>query len=201
MQDIPIIKPRTESPSKVTFGRVTLDHTKYLTDDQINVVLDNMRPDFKHEFEAVGLIPQLVGLRMVRSSFVSVYAALDGEPQFILGAVPQVQGVYGIWGFGTQKTTRVAPAVTKYINDCLIPGAFGSGMATRLEIRVPETSTWSWNWLCGHCGFEPECRIPGYSATPHIQLRFSTQEYNARYVHVPPSAADGGTSGGNASSN
>ena len=199
MQDIPIIKPRTESPSKVTFGRVTLDHTKYLTDDQVNNVVKNMRGDFRHEFEAVGLIPELVALRMVRSSFVSVYAAIDGEPEFILGAVPQVQGVYGIWGFGTLRTKRIAPALTKYINDCLIPGAFGGGLATRLEIRVPSESHWSIGWLHGACGFVPECELPGYSSTPHIQLRFSEQEYQARYVHVLPTT-DAGTASGDTGS-
>jgi len=198
MLDIPIIKPRTESASKVTDGRITLDHTKHLTDAQINRVIDNMRLDFQHEFSCVGLVPQLVGLQMVRSSFVSVYAAIDGQPEFILGAVPQIQGVFGIWGFGTNKTKRAVPALTRYVNDCLIPGAFGSGIATRLEIRVPAQSQWSIDWLCGACGFVPEAMLPGYSDVPHVQLRFSNSEYIDRYVHVPTAsdAADGGTGTG-----
>lgn len=53
-------------------------------------------------------------------------AYLDEQPVFFFGTSPMTTSCYSVWGLGTAKTTRVIPAVTRYL------------MTTHIEKRIAE---------------------------------------------------------------
>lgn len=53
-------------------------------------------------------------------------AYLDDTPVFFFGTSPMTATCYSVWGLGTDRTTRVIPAVTRYL------------MTTHIEKRIAE---------------------------------------------------------------
>lgn len=151
------------------------------------VVLQRLRTSDEEEFELFGVGPlnfvdALTNGRVLPHGFV---ASLDGLPVFAFGAVEHTPGVCQLWGFGTDKTPRVLPAVTQFIFEKFGPELFRLG-ARRVQVLVPLKSKRSFQWLTEHLGMRVETIMPDYctDGSPMAQLVYTRKEYE-EYVQYP----------------
>ena len=119
-----------------------------------------------------------------------VYA--DDEPVFIFGAMSVIPGVYQFWGFGTDKTPRVLPALTKFCKEEFGPYLYLFG-ARRVQVHVPLKSQQSFHWLTDHIGMRVEMIMSDYCAdgSPMAQLVFTRQDYQAYVFPKRPETPEG----------
>jgi hypothetical protein len=85
-------------------------------------------------------------------------AAVDGQPVAAFGAVPRSVCVMDAWLWGTDKTQRVIPAVTRYFARVLMPQWLEQGVR-RLEARSISTHTLAHRWMTS-TGAVLECALP-----------------------------------------
>lgn len=133
---------------------------------EIEYLLRNLRPSDYHEFVSVGAVPEVEGLRLLRSVDDGHVALLRGVPVFAFGTAPMWPHVRQVFGFGTPDTPKVIPAVTRFARQWTMPGV------TRLEVRVPASCVHSIAWLKSAFGATEEAVLHGYSifGEPYIQL-------------------------------
>ena len=105
-------------------------------------------------------------------------AFIDTEPVFLFGSRPTWPHVRGIFGFGTDKTVRVMPEVTRWINAVWKPKVFGEMGATRIEVRLPLSCDHSIKWL-SKLGMKRECEIDHFSITGerYLQLAYTKDDF------------------------
>ncbi len=132
-----------------------------------------LRPEEMYELSAVGATPKdLMGMVALGAQMGEVYLLLwDDEPVFVWGVYSSIQGIYGLFGFGTKETKRAMPAITKWGMRTWLPDFLERTEARRIEVRVPVSSVHSINWL-KRLGMVPECTLPRYSVVDEdfIQL-------------------------------
>lgn len=75
-------------------------------------------------------------------------AYLDDEPVFMFGTSPMSSTCYNVWGLGTDRTTRVIPAVTRYLMTTHIEKRIAQGART-MEARSLASHTEAHGWMRG----------------------------------------------------
>lgn len=130
-------------------------------------VLQHLRPEDLYEFAAFGSTPEMAGqhvraLADLGDAWVLVDADAGDEPVFVWGIAQTTPGIYSLWGFGTKRTRRAMPQITRWgmqqwlpVLPSRLPGI------RRIEVRVPVSSVHSINWL-RKLGMEIECTLPNY---------------------------------------
>jgi hypothetical protein len=77
------------------------------------------------------------------------FIAYKGEqPVFLFGTSPMTVSCYSVWGLGTEETTRVIPAVTRYLMTTHIEKRIAEGART-MEARSLATHTEAHGWMRG----------------------------------------------------
>jgi len=168
------------------FDVVQLDPNNPEHHTAVAYIKNCLRPEELYELSAVGAKPDDM------LSFVAMGAALGevwlicwhGEPVFVWGVFSTVQGVYGLFGFGTKDTRRAMPAITRWGMNTWLPDFLARTNARRIEVRVPTSSVHSIRWLM-KLGMRDECVLHNYSVVgePFIQLAFTPK---ASDVHTSP---------------
>jgi hypothetical protein len=101
------------------------------------------------------------------------YASIDDIPVFAFGVVvhPLSPHMGSAWGFGTDKTRKVVPEITRFVREALVPELVESGLR-RVEVRALATHTSSVRWLARSLGALPECDLPqaGANGETFVQL-------------------------------
>lgn len=153
----------------------------------IDYVFQRLRASDIFEIEAAGnTVDEARQMaKMASDTYVVMYR---GQPVFV-GGVHYVHKHHGlIFGFGTDQTRKIIPAVTRYIKQTWLPWQWHLGLQ-RLEVRLPIVSRRSIEWLAS-IGFRHECNLPGYSpiGEPHVQLALTRPDN----VSIPTTHAPGG---------
>lgn len=170
------------------FGRLQVGELSVaMADDSTAVayVVENMRADDAHEWLCVGADPANANLGVLGGDDTWL-ARIGDEPVFVWGtrqASPMLPHVRGLFGFGTDKTRRVIPFLTRWGKSWWMPHAFNDLGTSRVEVRVPRTCENSIKWLIG-LGMRVETSITGMSLNeePHVQLAFTRSDWERKYV-------------------
>jgi hypothetical protein len=80
-----------------------------------------------------------------------------GEPVFAFGAKYLAPHEVQLWGFGTDRTTEMSRAVTRYIKQTMIPGLVASKVMIGRALVHPKNRV-SQRWL-KFLGFVPEATV------------------------------------------
>jgi hypothetical protein len=180
-------------------ARVSIDPRHQVTPQDIKYLTDRMRACDVHEFVSVGGDVKRDSDRIFQFAWDDSYLArLDGEPVFYFGSCATLPHVRQLFGFGTEKTPRVIPAVTRFGNTVWKPRAFdaqhGLG-ATRIEVRVPVSCTHSFNWLQHGLGGRVEATLKGLSlfGEDYVQLAYTKDDYDNVHLRRTRPAANPAT--------
>lgn len=157
-----------------------------LPEDDIQYIIDNMRLIERHEQEQLNVPHNTYELEVARlSDFVAV-AYYRGVPAFVSGALRVSPGVYSIWGYGTDHTSKVIKEITDIINGYGREYLMEKRDAQRLQIVLPydEVCMPNIRWLL-LCGFKCEgfARCAAKSKRDAILLSYTFkdhQEYVSR---------------------
>jgi hypothetical protein len=162
-------------------------------------IMAGLRDIDRKEFAAAGAT--LEDALHVGTQKDALLFSLRGEPVFVWGAYG-TKGHVHLWGFGTDNTTRVIPAVTHFVKTWWLPNFFGKDEGRRIEVRVPLSSQHSISWLLKFGMTVESWNILGATVTgePSVQLAYTTREYERDYVHLREVQA-GVNSGTDASAN
>lgn len=157
-------------------GDVTIKAWPEFTKDEVEAVINNLRATDKYEAEALGEDADQAIERcrqIVGSTPVSYMVYLRGVPIFIWGVTAFNGHHVGLWGFGTEDTRQVIPAVTRYVRRQWLANMARAGVL-RIEARLPTSCRGSLHWLKS-CGMQEECQVEGVSATgvPFSQLSYT----------------------------
>lgn len=147
------------------------------TEEDVDFILSRLRECDRHEITSVGAtLDHAKRLAMVADDCHVMKH--NGEPVFVFGSRPTWPHVRGIFGFGTDKTWRVMPMVTTFINRVWKPRMFNELGATRIEVRLPISCTHSINWL-SKLGMKADCAIDHYSITGerYLQLAYTKDDF------------------------
>lgn len=158
------------------FGRVKIYEQFAFSHKDVDRVCDNLRDEDLFELSCTDNTPADAA-QLAKNASDTYLVELDGAPVFV-GGIHRVEQHLGfVFGFGTEKTTRIIPQTTRYIRGTWLPWAFQRG-TRRLEVRVPMRSQNSIMWL-ESLGFKVECALPGYSVNnePHFQLALTRGSY------------------------
>lgn len=148
-------------------------------------IFENLRPIDKFEFECAGLhwpYTEVVSMVTDKDAFVISY---DLEPVFAFGAMRAGHTAH-LWGFGTERATRVIPAVTRLVKNWWLPHLFENDGVKRIEVRVPLKSQHSISWLrkFGMTVEAWDLQDNFVNGEPGVQLAYTTREYTLNYVHL-----------------
>ena len=84
----------------------------------------------------------------------------DGEPAAVVGAYPMHPGVWGLFGFGTDKYAKIMLSVTKHARRFMMPALLNAG-AHRAQCIAPADHYEQHKWL-RFLGAEEESTMRGY---------------------------------------
>lgn len=149
----------------------------------IHTICGNLRPEDLYEVHAIGWTPGqlpyvIQAAQQMGEAWMIYWRA---EPIFIWGANRHLDGVYGLWGFGTSATRRAMPAITRWGMKTWLPDFLARTKARRIEVRVPVSSVHSINWL-KRLGMIPEATLPHYSVIGEDFLQLA---YTAKFEVNP----------------
>jgi len=139
-------------------------------------VVDRLRPEDVAEAMAFGLDPVRGPWVTYQYAYDSFVASVDGEPAFVFGTVQLLPGVRQVFGFGTAKTGKAIPAITRFCKDTWAARLINDGVR-RVQVMVPQSSGRSLKWLTAG-GFKIECTMEGYAidGSPMVQLVYSKDD-------------------------
>lgn len=170
------------------------------TRDGVEFIADNMRPEDLYECAAHGFapaqLPDAVSMLLHRGVGHMFIDAQTRDPVFVWGvSEAAVRGVYQLWGFGTDKTRRAMPKITKWGLRVWLPAfPFLHPDARRIEVRVPVSSAHSIGWL-RKLGMEIEARLPRYSVHGEdffqLAMTFPANAANPKATEYVSSPMDG----------
>jgi len=127
----------------------------------LEYIVSNVRPTDLAEFEAVGMGRNDM-MAAGHASAVRFQANYKNAGAFAFGFVSVFPHVWDVWGFGTDKTSRVLPQVTRFIKTEIVPRLTQAGIK-RVEVRLPTDATDSLTWLSTHAGATVDClRMKGF---------------------------------------
>jgi hypothetical protein len=157
---------------------VTIVPAQQVSVEDVEHIIANMRSADQHEIMSVGANKRLA-FALYNSSLQDCQVAYsDDEPVFVFGSRSSWPHVRGIFGFGTDKTTRVIPEMTRWINAVWKPRVFNELGALRIEVRLPVSCDHSIKWL-SILGMKRECEIDGFSITGerYVQLSYTKDDF------------------------
>lgn len=160
-------------------GHTTIKMWPDFTKADVKHVVRHPRPEDEAEFEAIGLTGQDAEnrrLQIVGSTPLSYMVYHEGVPAFMFGVTATLPHTATLWGFGTDATRAVIPAVTRYVRRRWLKNMAQAGVS-RIEARVPTRSIDSLRWL-NSCGMQAECQLAGLSVTgePFTQLSYTWKQ-------------------------
>ena len=150
--------------------------------DDLEYVIRHMRELDKTEADCIGADVSGTA-RLLVGVATTVYTAYYKDlPTFIFGTVQILPGVEQLFGFGTNDTRRVMPAVTWFTDTYWLPEMFESG-TRRIQVHIPSTHVASLKWL-EDFGMLQECELRDYSinGVPMLQLAYTRREYESNVL-------------------
>lgn len=149
----------------------------------VALVVGDLREEERMEAEAIGADPFVNAPRLFLASPAPHVVFLDQDPVFIFGTIPVAPWHHMLWGFGTTKTKRALPAMTRFGRDVWLPYLFREQSLRRVEVRLPGRATGSITWLSA-VGMKTECRLDhcGVSDEPFVQLSYTKNDFQKAYT-------------------
>ena len=114
----------------------------------VTYIAADMRPDDWREIACQvhdGVTPGQIAAAAVAHG-ESYVATLDGQPVAAFGVMPATVNVLTIWAWGTPRTRRVVPAITRFTIADLVPRWLAAGI-TRVEARSIAGHDAAHRWL------------------------------------------------------
>ena len=163
---------QTEEAEIVRFGPVTIRTADYV---DITYVAANMRAVDRRELTAISPVEDALSISTLiwdrsRDGTGETWGAyLGDQPVAMFGVALAHPGTYHGWMFGTRRTWRVVPAITRF-RRVLERSLYKSGVQ-RVEVRALEENETATRWLVS-MGAIIECRLPCFGKTgePFVQL-------------------------------
>lgn len=170
MEDMTLFQPSVEirRGEKVTY-------------EDVHHICSRLRATDEHEFSSVGYLPEY-GWILVNNCAVTggeaFVAFLRGEPVFAFGTNGSFPHVRWLWGFGTDKATRVMPEVTRFVKEEWLPRMMHSGVR-RIEVRLPRSCTQSIEWLKSFGMYieSDDVRHLSLTGEPFVQLAYTRDQF------------------------
>lgn len=158
------------------------------TEQEAWAIADDMRANDRYEAECFGLTPEAAVLASVRAAADSHVAYLGDEPVFAFGTVHVMPHVRQLWGFGTPKTKKAIPEITRYTNDVWLPRLWYAGVR-RIQVHLPATNLASIGWLESF-GMIAEATMRDFSTNGAIilQMAFTEKEFREHVFLEQPAA-------------
>lgn len=154
---------------------IRLRHEDGLALSKAAQVLTELRPEDLYEFSAVGTNPNAIAeiLPLLATGDAWLFGErLQASPRtgvtsykgvFVWGVFQYSPGIWKLWGFGTKRTRRAMPFITRWgVDEWLRTFQERYPGARRIEVRVPVSSVHSIGWL-RRLGMEIEACLPNYS--------------------------------------
>lgn len=143
----------------------------------VDFVTAHLRSSDQHEARCFGTDFRDATHRMVAHSPNTHTAYFDGAPAFVWGTIALTATCHQLFGFGTNDTRRVVPAITRFGKASWIPRLYHSGVR-RVQVHVPQSCIESIRWLTTH-GMRHECAMPDYSVNGDVihQYAFSRESF------------------------
>jgi hypothetical protein len=154
-----------------------VDQYRGYTGKGLRDIVSRLRGEDIREFAVVGAIPDNAFDMAFKAN--EVYTVFfRGEPAFIWGTYAPMPNLRQLFGFGTIKTPRVIPALSRWGRNTWLPRIFDEYGVTRIEVRVPTTSEHSVNWLT-KMGMRIECALKhvGVQGDDFFQLAYTRDDY------------------------
>lgn len=157
-----------------------------ITDAAIDDLIHRMRPGDVFEAEEFGVSPGENVHAIARHSTYAVMVTHRGRPAFMFGFIQTLPGVFSIWGYGTDHTSKVAKQVAasaKYHARKL----FEHHDARRLQVSIPIAPQTQKNvdWLYDSFGLyiESVAKFATVSGYPLATFAYTIDEYTALRSH------------------
>lgn len=135
----------------------------------------NMREQDRREIRALigdeASLSQAAGAMLQGSPDHAFVATLRGEPVAAVGVMRHAAHLGSAWAFGTDKTKRVIPALTRWGVEHWKPRMLDEGFS-RVEVRTIIDHDLSHQWL-ERLGFKRECIVRGYGLRGEAFVQFS----------------------------
>lgn len=163
---------QAEYSEMACFGPVTIRPADYV---DITYVAANMRAIDRRELTAISPVDDALSIATLiwersRGDTGETWGAyLSDQPVAMFGVALAHPGTYHGWMFGTRRTWRVVPAISRF-RRVLERGLYKSGVQ-RVEVRALEENETATRWLVS-MGAQIECRLPCFGKTgePFVQL-------------------------------
>ena len=137
-----------------------------------------MRPEDRKEFDATleTQDPIATAAAITNASGGTAFTAYENDiPVFTFGLFipPQSPRLATLWGFGTTKTKRVIPTITKFARRFLTAYLLNRTDVQRIEVRVLEDHKSSVGWIAKLLKGTLEARNRQYGTSGETFLQFA----------------------------
>lgn len=155
------------------------------TDVEAWSIAEDMRDSDRYEAACFGLSPEAAVITSCTASADSFVAYLDDDPVFAFGTIHVMPHVRQLWGFGTPKTKRVVPEITRYTKTVWLPSLWEQGVR-RIQVHLPATNLASIGWLESF-GMIAEATMRDFSTNGAIilQMAFTEKEFRKHVFYEP----------------
>lgn len=148
----------------------------------LDYVTANMREEERLDCDCFGVTKEDATRLMVDLASHIYTAFVSGEAVFIFGVVPHDgTTTVSLFGFGTDKTKRVMPAVTRFVHETWIPAMYREG-TRRIEVVLPVKHLPNIEWLQSFGMVAEEVVRAPANDLPMIRLALNESEFE-RHVH------------------
>lgn len=161
----------------------------------VSYIAANMNADDWRECEAQmpeGLPTSVIAALSLQASPYAWVAMYRGDPVAAFGAAqaPLRNWHWSAWMFGTAKSAKAVPIVTRHIKRVLIPALLGEG-ANRVEAISHVSHETAHGWLKS-LGARQRCELPGYGRNNETYLLFewTRQHVLLQTTQAPAPAQD-----------
>jgi hypothetical protein len=165
----------------ITFEKIDTAEPRHLKD--VEHIAHCMRQEDDHERVEAG-VTEAQAAMLPGHSAESYIFYLDGAPVFVFGSIITGHHSRVIWGYGTWRTRRVIPFITRWVRDTWFPEQFNSGVR-RVEVRIPQKSVHSILWLKKLGAVIEAVDMLGITQSGHpaVQMAYTTKEHK-HVLHV-----------------
>jgi hypothetical protein len=161
---------------RITLEKINAAEPRHIED--VQHIAYCMRPEDEHERIEAG-VTEGQAAQLPDHSVESYIFYLNSTPVFVFGSIVTGHHSRVIWGYGTWRTVRVIPSITRWVRDTWFPEQFDSGVR-RVEVRVPQQSVHSILWLKKLGAVIEAVDMLGItqSGRPAVQMAYTTKEHN-----------------------
>lgn len=147
--------------------------------DEIEYLIENMRPEDVEEAEAWGLERDELLLNLPLFTSGPSWVVYHGDsPIFAMGLYPTHHRAFNVWGFGAPAANKYMGELGRWMRANWFEEVFAMIGARRIEVKVPLKSERAWMWLMW-LGAKLDCKLKrfGVRGEDFLLLSYTDEDY------------------------